>query len=144
MRHGPSRAAPQRAQRGRVRGDSPGARGAARLPDRQGPVAACAAGLRAARRPERRVSAVSETPRSLDRRGRRSSGSHRSALRRGLRPHCRDYRPADAVAGAEGHPRAANFTLVSKAFANTVALMAFDTKIMSASNDYVAKSKPKL
>ena len=28
----------------------------------------------------------------------------------------------------------ANFTLVSKAFANTVARMAFDTKIMSASN----------
>jgi hypothetical protein len=32
MRHGPSRAAPQRAQRDRVRGDSPGARRAARLP----------------------------------------------------------------------------------------------------------------
>ncbi len=38
----------------------------------------------------------------------------------------------------------ANFTLVSKAFANTVARMAFDNKVMSASNDYVAKSKPKL
>jgi len=38
----------------------------------------------------------------------------------------------------------ANFTLVSKAFANTVALMAFDTKVMSASNDYIAKSKPKV
>jgi hypothetical protein len=38
----------------------------------------------------------------------------------------------------------ANFTLVSKAFANTVARMAFDTKIMSASNDYVTKTKPKL
>ena len=36
----------------------------------------------------------------------------------------------------------ANFTLVSKAFANTVARMAFDTKIMSASNDYVTKTKP--
>jgi Zn-dependent M28 family amino/carboxypeptidase len=38
----------------------------------------------------------------------------------------------------------ANFTLVSKAFANTVARMAFDTKVMSASNDYVTKSKPKI
>jgi hypothetical protein len=38
----------------------------------------------------------------------------------------------------------ANFTLVSKAFANTVARMAFDTKIMSASNDYVTKTKPTL
>jgi hypothetical protein len=38
----------------------------------------------------------------------------------------------------------ANFTLVSKAFANTVARMAFDTKVMSASNDYVTKSKPKV
>jgi hypothetical protein len=38
----------------------------------------------------------------------------------------------------------ANFTLVSKAFANTVARMAFDTKIMSASNDFVTKSKPKI
>ena len=37
-----------------------------------------------------------------------------------------------------------NFTLVSKAFANTVVRMAFDTKVMSASNDYVTKSKPKL
>ena len=36
----------------------------------------------------------------------------------------------------------ANFTLVSKAFANTVARMAFDTKIMSASNDFVTKTKP--
>src|SRR3954447_15774404 len=36
----------------------------------------------------------------------------------------------------------ANLTLVSKAFANTVARMAFDTKIMSASNDYVSKTKP--
>ena len=38
----------------------------------------------------------------------------------------------------------ANFTLVSKAFANTVARMAFDTKVMSASNDYVTKTKPTL
>src|SRR3954451_16611178 len=38
----------------------------------------------------------------------------------------------------------ANLTLVSKAFANTVARMAFDTKIMSASNDYVTKTKPTL
>jgi len=37
-----------------------------------------------------------------------------------------------------------NFTLMSKAFASTVVQMAFDIKIMSASNDYVAKSsKPK-
>jgi hypothetical protein len=36
----------------------------------------------------------------------------------------------------------ANLTLMSKAFANTVVQMAFDNKIMSASNDYVAKSKP--
>jgi hypothetical protein len=36
----------------------------------------------------------------------------------------------------------ANFTLMSKAFASTVVQMAFDNKIMSASNDYVAKSKP--
>jgi hypothetical protein len=36
----------------------------------------------------------------------------------------------------------ANLTLVSKAFANTVARMAFDTKIMSASNDFVTKTKP--
>jgi hypothetical protein len=33
-------------------------------------------------------------------------------------------------------------TFMSKAFANTVVRMAFDTKVMSASNDYV--SKPKL
>jgi hypothetical protein len=33
---------------------------------------------------------------------------------------------------------------VSKAFANTVVQMAFDTKIMSASNDYIAKSKSKV
>ena len=38
----------------------------------------------------------------------------------------------------------ANFTLVSKAFANTVARMASDTKVMSASNDYITKSKPKI
>jgi hypothetical protein len=37
-----------------------------------------------------------------------------------------------------------NLTLMSKAFANTVVQMAFDTKVMSASNDYVANSKPKL
>ena len=37
-----------------------------------------------------------------------------------------------------------NLTLMSKAFANTVVRMAFDTKIMSASNDYIAKSKPKV
>jgi hypothetical protein len=37
-----------------------------------------------------------------------------------------------------------NFTLVSKAFANTVVQMAFDNKIMSASNDYLAKTKPKV
>jgi len=37
-----------------------------------------------------------------------------------------------------------NLTLMSKAFANTVVRMAFDTKVMSASNDYVAKSKPKV
>jgi hypothetical protein len=36
------------------------------------------------------------------------------------------------------------FTLMSKAFANTVVQMAFDIKIMSASNDFVAKSKPKV
>jgi hypothetical protein len=36
----------------------------------------------------------------------------------------------------------ANFTLVSKAFANTVARMAFDSKIMSASDDYVTNTKP--
>ena len=33
-------------------------------------------------------------------------------------------------------------TFMSKAFANMVVQMAFDNKIMSASNDYVAKSKP--
>ena len=38
----------------------------------------------------------------------------------------------------------ANMTLMSKAFANTVVRMAFDNKVMSASNDYVAKTKPKL
>src|SRR3954469_15537170 len=38
----------------------------------------------------------------------------------------------------------ANLTLMSKAFANTVVQMAFDTKVMSASNDYVTKTKPKL
>jgi Zn-dependent M28 family amino/carboxypeptidase len=37
-----------------------------------------------------------------------------------------------------------NLTLMSKAFANTVVRMAFDTKVMSASNDYIAKSKPKV
>src|SRR4051794_5439722 len=37
-----------------------------------------------------------------------------------------------------------NMTLVSRAFANTVVRMAYDTKIMSASNDYVAHYKPKL
>ena len=37
-----------------------------------------------------------------------------------------------------------NFELMSKAFANTVVQMAFDTKVMSASNDYVLKSKPKV
>jgi hypothetical protein len=37
-----------------------------------------------------------------------------------------------------------NLTLMSKAFANTVVQMAFDNKVMSASNDYVAKSKPKV
>ena len=37
-----------------------------------------------------------------------------------------------------------NFTLMSKAFASTVVQMAFDIKIMSASNDYVARSKPKV
>jgi Zn-dependent M28 family amino/carboxypeptidase len=37
-----------------------------------------------------------------------------------------------------------NLTLMSKAFANTVVRMAFDTKIMSASNDYLTKSKPKV
>ena len=35
-----------------------------------------------------------------------------------------------------------NLTLMSRAFANTVVQMAFDNKIMSASNDYIAKSKP--
>ncbi len=43
-----------------------------------------------------------------------------------------------------GNVDPANFTLMSKAFANTVVQMAFDTKIMSASNDFVAKSKPKV
>jgi Zn-dependent M28 family amino/carboxypeptidase len=38
----------------------------------------------------------------------------------------------------------ANFTLMSKAFANTVVRMAFDNKVMSASNDYIAKTKPKV
>jgi Zn-dependent M28 family amino/carboxypeptidase len=38
----------------------------------------------------------------------------------------------------------ANFTLMSKAFANTVVRMAFDNKVMSASNDYLAKTKPKV
>ena len=38
----------------------------------------------------------------------------------------------------------ATFTLVSKAFANTVVRMAFDNKIMSASSDYVTKTKPTL
>jgi Zn-dependent M28 family amino/carboxypeptidase len=38
----------------------------------------------------------------------------------------------------------ANLTLMSKAFASTVVQMAFDIKLMSASNDYVAKSKPKV
>jgi hypothetical protein len=33
---------------------------------------------------------------------------------------------------------------MSKAFANTVVQMAFDNKVMSASNDYIAKSKPKV
>jgi Zn-dependent M28 family amino/carboxypeptidase len=37
-----------------------------------------------------------------------------------------------------------NLTLMSKAFANTVVRMAFDTKVMSASNDYVAHTKPKV
>src|SRR2546430_110279 len=37
-----------------------------------------------------------------------------------------------------------NLTLMSKAFANTVVQMAFDNKVMSASNDYIAKSKPKV
>jgi Zn-dependent M28 family amino/carboxypeptidase len=37
-----------------------------------------------------------------------------------------------------------NFTLMSKAFANTVVQMAFDTKVMSASNDYVSQTKPKV
>jgi hypothetical protein len=37
-----------------------------------------------------------------------------------------------------------NLTLMSKAFANTVVRMAFDTKVMSASNNYIAKSKPKV
>jgi hypothetical protein len=37
-----------------------------------------------------------------------------------------------------------NLTLMSKAFANTVVQMAFDNKVMSASNNYVAKSKPKV
>jgi hypothetical protein len=37
-----------------------------------------------------------------------------------------------------------NLTLMSKAFANTVVRMAYDTKVMSASNDYIAKSKPKV
>jgi Zn-dependent M28 family amino/carboxypeptidase len=37
-----------------------------------------------------------------------------------------------------------NLTLMSKAFANTVVRMAFDTKVMSASNDYVMQSKPKV
>jgi Peptidase family M28/PA domain len=39
---------------------------------------------------------------------------------------------------------AANLTLMSRAFANTVVRMAFDTKVMSASNDYVSHAKPKL
>jgi hypothetical protein len=37
-----------------------------------------------------------------------------------------------------------NMTLVSRAFANTVVRMAYDTKIMSASNDYVTHYKRKL
>jgi Peptidase family M28/PA domain len=35
----------------------------------------------------------------------------------------------------------ANLTLTSKAFANTVVRMAFDTKVMSSSNSYVSKAK---
>jgi hypothetical protein len=37
-----------------------------------------------------------------------------------------------------------NLTLMSKAFADMVVRMAFDNKVMSASNDYVAKTKPKV
>jgi hypothetical protein len=38
----------------------------------------------------------------------------------------------------------ANLTLMSKAFASTVVQMAFDLKVMSSSNDYIAKTKPKV
>ena len=59
----------------------------------------------------------------------------RSELRRGVRRH--PFRWCDNLANNDPNV----LTFMSKAMANAVVQMAFDTKIMSSSNDFVSKSK---
>jgi hypothetical protein len=60
---------------------------------------------RTAQRPGRRLPALGEASRSADR---RSRWGRRLALRRGLRSHRCDHRPADPLVGAGGHAPVTN------------------------------------